>query len=85
MVACLRSEGFDVVDVLESGWVGMDDEQILAIAHDQGTGSGDARQRLRYIGNRSREVFYRDYLFNARPYQNGIYATFSRSSFEKRN
>ena len=36
VVVYLRSEGFDVVDVLESGWAGMDDEQILDIAHDQG-------------------------------------------------
>lgn len=36
VVSYLRSRGFDLMDVVESGWEGMDDEQILDKAHSQG-------------------------------------------------
>ena len=36
VVAYLRSEEFDVLDVIESGLSGSDDEQLLEIAHAQG-------------------------------------------------
>jgi predicted nuclease of predicted toxin-antitoxin system len=36
VVAYLRDLGFNVLDVKEQGWYGMDDEEILARAHGEG-------------------------------------------------
>jgi len=36
VVSYLRSQGFDLLDVVESDWEGMEDEQILDKAHSQG-------------------------------------------------
>ena len=36
VVRFMRSKGFDVQDVIENGWAGLDDEQILELAHRDG-------------------------------------------------
>jgi len=36
VVTWLRSTGFDIFDIVENGLMGMDDEQILDLAHNQG-------------------------------------------------